>query len=249
MSTTQNIKLGLLKETVTLALSQADYVIEKVDFDDFHRPTVEFIVSEGTNAVIKGVHYPSGRRVEFSKNELKTAKTVYLYSSSWNTSVDVQRFFGGNFDLSLSIAPTVRGSFAIVGSASIAIDHYPSVVRYFGRTMTKAQLSEAITQEFRRHVKDDISAIASQNINASTTEKDLAACLSSIESEVKRSGNKSVIADMGVGITKISLGINTLPETDETINRLKEELAQRGLREINADETKRLAEEEDKKRQ
>lgn len=245
----QDIRLGLLTETVTLALSEEDYVIEKVDFDDFKRAKVEFIVSQGVKAIIKGVSYNSGTQVKYDKSELKSSKTIFLHKASWNTSVDVQRFFGGSFELSLSISPTVKGSFSIVGSASVAIDHYPTLINYFGKSMKKAELEEAISADFKKHAKDDISALASKYLTTSSTEKDLKDSLILIENEFKQSSNKSNVSNMGIRVTKISLSVNTLPDTDEMINKIKDELTKKGLREINADETKRLAEEEDKKRQ
>ena len=145
MSATQNIKLGLLTETITLGFSDDNYVIEKVEFEDYQRPKVEFIVSEGVKAIIKGVTYNSGAQVKFDKSELKSCKSIYLHKASWNTNVEVQKFFGGSYDLSLSISPTTRGGFAVVGSASVEINHYPTLINYFGKSMRQAELETAIS--------------------------------------------------------------------------------------------------------
>lgn len=244
----QKTKLGVWTETITLALSQDDYIIEKVEFEEFQKWNVEFLVTEGTKALIKGILYNSGAQIKFDKKELQSSKTIYLCKASWNINVDIQKFFGGSYELGISISPSVKGSFSIVGSASVEIDDFKTLINYFNKTMTRKELEEAISNDFKKHAKDDIFKLASQYITSSSTEQDLAAKLPDIEQAFQKNSNKSNVKNMGIRVTKITLGINTLPDTDEMIKKIKEELTQRGLREINADETKRLAEEEDKQR-
>lgn len=240
--------MSLFTQEIRLGLSNPDYVIEKVDFNKFEKANVEFTIASGTIAYINGIAYKSGNVVKFSKNELESIRTVYLSSSTSDLEINIPKFFGGSYNLAISFSPTARGEFALVGDTTIRVDDYSSMIRKYQKTMTKGELEKQVSNEFRKHILSEISSIVNKYKTNSITEADLGALIPKIIEDFKYNterSSKKEIEELGVYVTKITLKINVLEETEHKINKLREELEKKAVREINED----VRLEEEKKRQ
>lgn len=228
--------MSLFTQEIKLEFKDQNNIIERVDFDKFDKGTLKFVVAPGTVAYIDGVKYRSGEiDQKFKKKEQDYIKTIYLTSSSLDVEVPISRFFGGQYELAISLKPTIRGIYSLVGTATVKVDDYPSIIKKFQKTISKNEFKTIVEAELKNHITAEIKALTSNHMNSETTDEDLQKLIPTIIDEFKYNTSNSslrLVQELGVIITKISLHINAIGDTEKTIQQIKEELLKVGLNEI-----------------
>ncbi|MBO5287501.1 MAG: zinc ribbon domain-containing protein [Clostridia bacterium] len=224
--------MGLFSQDIKVGLSNGSYVVEKVTTPPINKSNVELYVAPGTVACIgriklKGMAAP----YKMSMSDFTSVKNgtcdIFLYPDKMFDNISVQ-FFGGQHEVSLSAMPTAKAKFSIVGTATIELSDYLDLATYFNRTITKQDVVDEINKNYRTHLTNEVSAVASKYITPETTEVTLQASLNQIVEDVMSNSRKttSVLFSMGLAISQrgISMHLNALDDADEKFKLLNEAL-------------------------
>lgn len=240
--------MGLFVQKITLNLSGNDYVVERLDDIKLDKNKIDVYIAPGTRAIIGGVSYKGQETPYKLSRDLigskQTGASVYLYPDKSFDSISLT-FFGGQHTVSVSSLPQAKAKFSIVGSATVEISDYKDLAEYFKRSLTRQDLVDEITKNFRPHLADEVGTAASKYITPSTTEVTLRAALDSVAKEVIQSRKTaSLLMRMGLRLSErgISMHLNPLDDADNIINEINEALKDSAVTSIGTEaEERRLA--------
>lgn len=235
--------MGLFSQDIKVGLSNNAYVVEKVTTPPINKSKVDFYVAPGTVACVgkvklKGMAAP----YQMSMSDFTSVKNgtcdIFLYPDKMFDNISVN-FFGGQHEVSLSAMPTAKAKFSIVGTATIELSDYADLAAYFNRTITKQDVVDEINKNYRTHLTNEVSGVASKYITPETTEVTLQASLNSIIADVMSNSRKtsSVLFSMGLAISQrgISMHLNALDDADEKFKLLNDALMKNAIDALDPD--------------
>ena len=248
--------MGLFTQEITVGLSNAAYVIEKVTLPQIKKSNVDFTVQPGTVALVgkqkfKGQSAPY-KLLASAFGEKNACCDVFLYPDKQFDNITIN-FFGGQHEICLSALQMAKAKFAIVGSASIEIGDYKDLAAYFNRSVTKQDVVDEVNKNYRVHLTNEVSAAASKYITPETTEVRLQALLNTIASDVMANSRKtsSMLFNMGLLISQrgVSMHLNALDDADEKFKILNDALIKNALESLDKDKLDREERERQAERQ
>ena len=219
--------MGLFTQSITLGLTDKDYVIEKQEIK-LKKTDIDLYVKNGSIAFIDGMKYEGNPKAyQLDANMLggnkKDIISCYVCPDRMFNSIIV-KFFAGQHTCALSYLPAAKLKFAVVGSIEVMITDYNLLVKAFERSLTKEDLEIEINSKYKKMLGDEIAEAIKKLITPDTTESELHARLGQAAKDVFKGSRRTLSALSKLGLVlqpnSITMHVNTVGETDETITKV-----------------------------
>ena len=196
-------------------------LIEKYDFD-IRKRNIQIKVKPGYEAIVNGVEFAGGKVQEFTKKNFGDKVVAFVYQRGRLSDPIVIPFFAGQHTVSLDTNRTSKVKFALVGEASIEINDFLALARYFDATITLRDVENRLNEVFKDPFCTQATAAAKQFINSASTDVSLYSSLPEVAREAARGSAAKKLFDMGLSLggRGISLRLNPIGDTSQVIDQI-----------------------------